>query len=72
MLKDPMLEKLVLLVVSMFSIATELRLQTTNTSGDNPQRWHALSVICAASYLPQECPLVEHLIESYFKNYKEE
>ena len=30
-MKDPMLEKLVLLIVSMFSIATELRLQSINT-----------------------------------------
>jgi hypothetical protein len=68
MLKDPMLEKLVLLVVSMFSIATELRLQTSPGNPES-QRWHALSVLCGASYLPQECPLVDHLIESYFKNY---
>lgn len=32
--------------------------------------WHAQSVIYAAYYLPKECPLVEHLIESYFKHYE--
>jgi hypothetical protein len=31
--------------------------------------WHAQSVICAANYLPQVCPLVDHLIDSYFKHY---
>jgi len=65
LMKDPMLEKLVLLIVSMISIATELRLQNINTG----QPWHLHSVICAAYYLPKECPLVEHLIESYFKHY---
>jgi hypothetical protein len=66
-MKDPMLEKLVLLIVSMFSIATELRLENKLANLSEP--WHAQSVICASYYLPKQCPLVDHLIESYFKHY---
>jgi hypothetical protein len=50
-MKDPMLEKLVILIVSMFSIATELRLENKPVNLSEP--WHAQSVICAAYYLPK-------------------
>jgi hypothetical protein len=51
LMKDPMLEKLVLLIVSMFSIATELRLENKPANLSEP--WHAQSVICASYYLPK-------------------
>ena len=51
LMKDPMLEKLVLLIVSMFSIATELRLENKTANLSEP--WHAQSVICASYYLPK-------------------
>lgn len=49
-----MLEKLVLLVVSMFSIATEMRLNKdhTTTHAALSEPWHAESVLNAAYYLP--------------------
>lgn len=72
LLKDPMLEKLVLLVVSLFSVATEMRLEQRSNQFSSvvSEPWHAQSVIYAAYYLPKECPLVAHLVDTYFKHYQ--
>ena len=74
LLKDPMLEKLVLLVVSLFSISTETRLSSeqSDTLSVLSEPWHGQSMLYAAYYLPQECPLVDHLVDSYFKHYSED
>ena len=76
LLKDPMLEKLVLLVVSMFSVATETRLEgfkdlrkSAAQIDKQSEPWHSHSLECASYYLPKDCPLVDHLIESYYKHY---
>jgi hypothetical protein len=69
LMKDPMLEKLVLLVVSFFSMSTEKRL-STKVVDPQCEAWHAQSVIYACYYLPKTCPLVDHLTASYFKNFK--
>ncbi len=91
-----MLKKLVLLVVALFSIATEMRMLVqfgkqksesylasalqshTNSAAILPKKddlmkwselWHAQSVFFGAYYLPQTCPLVTHVANSYNKHY---
>lgn len=68
-----MLEKLVLLVVSLFSVATEMRLEQKQSQFSSilSEPWHAQSVIYASYYLPKDCPLVDHLIDTYFKHYQQ-
>ena len=76
--KDPMLKKLVLLVVALFSIATELRMIVQFDCAElaeNPQIqadseiWHTQAVFFGSYYLPQQCPLVSHVANSYSKHY---
>lgn len=71
--KDPMLEKFVLLVVAFFSIATECRLLVDENKTDQEFKaseiWHAQSVFYGSYFLSQDCPLVTHVINSYFKHY---
>ena len=76
-----MLKKLVLLIVALFSIATEMRMmvQFGKKGGDDSyskedlmkwsELWHAQSVFFGAYYLPQTCPLVTHVANSYNKHY---
>eukprot|EP00347_Sterkiella_histriomuscorum_P020259 403338486 len=76
--KDPMLKKLVLLSVSLFSIATEMRMmvqfdqkdkEVKDTLQNSSEVWHAQSVFFGAYYLPANCPLVTHIANSYNKHY---
>ncbi|CDW88498.1 UNKNOWN [Stylonychia lemnae] len=76
--KDPMLKKLVLLSVSLFSIATEMRMMVQFDDKDKDTKfqlqeaseiWHAQSVFFGAYYLPPNCPLVTHISNSYNKHY---
>eukprot|EP00347_Sterkiella_histriomuscorum_P018713 403344459 len=73
--KDPMLEKLVLLVVAFFSIGTEMRLivdeDKQNDMFKQSELWHAQSVFFGSYFVPIQCPLVTHVINSYFKHYIE-
>ncbi len=68
-----MLEKLVLLVVAFFSIATEMRLLIDEKPIEqlfkDSELWHAQSVFYGAYYLPKDCPLVSHVVQSYNKHY---
>lgn len=77
-----MLKKLVLLVVALFSIATEMRMLVQfGKKGEEKgvpckdelmnwsELWHAQSVFFGAYYLPQTCPLVTHVANSYNKHY---
>jgi hypothetical protein len=74
--KDPMLEKLVLLTVAFFSIGTEMRLivdEDRNTENFRlSELWHAQSVFFGSYYINEKCPLVSHVVNSYFKHYVEE
>lgn len=76
--KDPMLKKLVLLSVSLFSIATEMRMmvqfdqkdkETKEVLQHSSEIWHAQAVFFGAYYLPGNCPLVTHIGNSYNKHY---
>lgn len=74
-----MLKKLVLLSVSFFSLATEMRMMVQfdnngeKRSKDELQQgseiWHAQAVFFGSYYLPLNCPLVTHIANSYNKHY---
>jgi len=72
--KDAMLEKIILFVVSYFCVGTELRFLSqreteTKVSRKDSEIWHAKSLHVAALFLPDECPLVNHVINSYKKHH---
>jgi len=68
------LEKIVLLVVSYFSVGTEMRFlkdkkRVNLYSKKDAEMWHAKALHTAMSFLPTECPLVQHILNSYNKHY---
>ena len=76
--RDSMLEKMVLISVAYFCIATEMRFLAKGAkSADNvvnplqkeSEAFHAKAVHIAAQFLPRECPLVDYIVKSYHKNY---
>jgi len=75
--RDAMLEKLCLLVAAYFCIATELRfLHQSNAEvaawlSQDEQFWHAKAVEISCAYLPNECPLVNHVLTSYQRHHPE-
>jgi hypothetical protein len=80
LLRDAIIEKVVMLTVSYFCLATEIRfLKDENPKGKSnicgeysnqySEFWHANSVEYACSYLPCTCPIVKHYISSYHKHY---
>ena len=36
---------------------------------EESERWHAKAVHFAVSFMPEQCPLVEFVVQSYCKNY---
>jgi hypothetical protein len=71
--KDAMLEKIILFVVSFFCVGTELRFNSqregTRVSKKDSEMWHAKALHAASLFLPDECPLVNHIINSYKKHH---
>ena len=70
-LRDAILEKIVMLTVSYFCIAMEMH-QLSKDKNDNKTNgefflYHA--VILSEKYLPVSCPIVKHYINSYYKYY---
>lgn len=75
-----MLEKIILYVVSYFCVGTEIRFNVQRSEKDkidsefyfklwSAEKWHGKSVESACLFLPEECPLVDHIINSYRKHY---
>lgn len=71
--KDAMLEKIILFVVSFFCVGTELRflslMPDRNVTKKDSEMWHAKALHTACLFLPEECPLVTHIINSYKKHH---
>lgn len=74
--RDLMLDKIFLLVVSHFCVATELRflsgLENSLIKGKEARIWHKKSIEYAKSYLPSSCPLYSHIKSSFKRNYTED
>ena len=71
LLRDAILEKVVMLTVAYFCIATELRLLSPNKNNKkiNGEFYHYLAVEFSSLFLPVSCPIVKHYIFSYYKHY---
>ena len=73
--KDAMLEKIVLISVAYFCIATEMRFiiqkqkQQKSLAKKDSEMYHAKALHICSLFLPKECPLVQHITQSYNKNY---
>lgn len=74
--KDAMLEKLVLICSNYFWVATELRFLSESKEHNvsdkfitrpHSDMWHAQGAFMGATFLPYDCPLVDHLTSSYEK-----
>jgi hypothetical protein len=73
-----MLEKVVLIVTAYFCIATEMKFiikeqelagVTSELSRKDSEAFHAKALHIALLFLPPECPLVQHIEETYKKQY---
>lgn len=69
LLRDAILEKTVMLTVSYFCIATEMRLMKFNNINFNGHFWHKKAVEYSSMFLPVSCPIIKHYITSYNKHY---
>lgn len=72
------IDKISLLCVSYFCISTEIRfiIQLKEDSdydekakGEESEYWHAKSLEIACSFLPSDCPLLNHILLSYQKHH---
>ena len=71
LLSDAILEKVVMLTVAYFCIATELRFLSPDKGNNitNGEFYHFKAVEFASLFLPVSCPIVKHYIVSYYKHY---
>ena len=69
--RDAILEKVVMLTVAYFCIATELRFLSPDKGNNklNGEFYHYKAVEFASLFLPVSCPIVKHYIVSYYKHY---
>ena len=78
--RDAFLEKLSVLTVSYFCVSTEMRfLLQLRGSLMKPamkkekeyesEYWHAKALELACTFLPSECPLLNHILLSYQKHH---
>ena len=74
LLRDAILEKVVMLTVSYFSIAMEMKQLSPeqNNKKINGEFFHYLAIFFSDLYLPVSCPIVKHYINSYYKYYEKD
>jgi flagellar motor switch protein FliG len=73
MSRESFLEKLTLLIVSYFCISTEMRfmVQSQNMASSliEQEYYHVRALDISVAFLPNECPLLNHIILSYQKHH---
>ena len=71
LIRDAILEKVVMLTVSYFCIATEMRFLCADKNDNkiNGEFYHYKAVEFSSLFLPVSCPIVKHYIFSYYKHY---
>ena len=72
LLRDAILEKVVMLTVSFFCVAMEMKQLSPdkNNKKTNGEFFHHKAVFFSNLYLPVSCSLVKHFINSYYKCYE--
>jgi len=73
MCRDALYEKIIMLSIAYFSLATECRFiysedNTAEFYQQESKYWHKAAVEFVCTFLPSECPLVGHIITSYEKH----
>jgi len=70
---ENLLFKVIFSVISYFCIGTELRflsvLDPLKFSPKDSEIWHAKAVHVASYFLPNGCPLLNHISQSYIKHH---
>ena len=69
--KDAIYEKIIMTAIGYFSIATECRFlqeEGNETYLSDSKFWHKAAVELSCIFLPNECPLVGHIVLSYEKH----
>lgn len=74
--RDMMLDKVCLLAAAYFCVATEIRFLNNQKGGSGGKEregeaWHGKAMRVARDFLPLECPLANHIKQSYTRNYGE-
>ena len=71
LLRDAILEKVVMLTVSYFCIAMEMNQLSSDKNNKklNGEFFHNQAVFFSSLYLSVSCPIVKHYINSYYKHY---
>ena len=74
LLRDAILEKIVMLSVSYFCIAIEMKQLSheQNNKKINGEFFHYQAILFSNLYLPVSCPIVKHYINSYYKYYEKD
>jgi hypothetical protein len=71
--RDALYEKVIMLTIAYFSLATESRFIYTEENLQEYQvesrYWHKAAVEFSCVFLPTECPLVAHIVSSYEKHH---
>jgi hypothetical protein len=71
--KDTLLHKTLYAVVAYFCIGTELRflsvLKPSQFTLKDSEVWHAKAIHLASYLLPNECPLTQHITQSYSRHH---
>ena len=74
LLRDAILEKIVMLTASYFCISMEMKQLSheQNNKKINGEFFHYQAIIFSNLYLPVSCPIVKHYINSYYKYYEKD
>jgi hypothetical protein len=71
--KDKLLNKAIFVIASYFCVGTELRflamLNSKHLTQKDSEMWHAKAIHIAAAFLPSDCPLIQHILQSYSKHH---
>lgn len=71
--KDTLLYKCLYVIVSYFCIGTELRflsvIQASKFTIKDSELWHAKAIHIASYFLPSDCPLIQHITQSYSRHH---
>jgi len=71
--KDSLLTKCLYLIVAYFCVGTELRFLSVLNPGKfslkDSECWHAKAIHIASFFLPSDCPLIQHITQSYGRHH---
>ena len=73
LLRDSLLEKVIMLTVSYYCISNELKFlsKDKNNKKTNGEYYHYNALYFALIFLPPTCPIVNYFVDTYYKNYKQ-